>query len=194
MEHLKMLSPLLSLAFYYIYVLYMKKRITEPTNLVLLYLYKMLIMMPFLATAFMIQTQPYKNFNDVVVFGLVVSTILGYVNIYYIIDNKTLNPLTEHKTHDFSATWRYTFLLFGLYLIFMLATNVYVFSISVFLISLGFFHTRYILHVEKNELIVENSHADEIDVDNDKMSTIIEKFIAENPDISVKNPYKDKED
>ncbi len=186
--------PLFTILFYIGYSSYIKKFITEPKNHILLYLYKISIMMPLLISVFISQ----KNNNEEI-FSMLFFTavILGYINYQFIIDNKTMFPIKETKAHPFSVTWRYAFLLLALYLTSEYATNIYAYIGLMFFISLGFFYTRYIFKSKLNELEIEYSHIDDedVDIDYEKMSNIVEKFIADNPGVEgIKNPYKNKED
>ncbi len=193
MELLKSSMPLFAILFYIGYS-YIKKFIIEPKNHVLLYLYKMLIMMPLLTSVFILQK---NNNEDVFVLLFFTAVILGYINYHFIIDNKTMFPIKETKAHPFSVTWRYAFLLLALYLTSKYATNIYAYIGLMFVISLGFFYTRYIFKSKLNELEIEYSHIDDedVDIDYEKMSNIVEKFIADNPGVEgIKNPYKNKKD
>lgn len=191
MELLKAYLPLLTIVFYMIYNSYIKNNIVEPKNHFLLYLYKMLVMTPFVVTSYVIHTK--SDFN-VFLFWLIVGAVLGYIKIFYVINNKSLFPVKEIQGFGFSDLWRYFVLLGGLYVTITFVTNIYLYSGLIFLLSLGFYHTRYIHKALISDIDFLEDDDDEKDIDYEKMSNIVEKFIADNPGIEVKNPYKDKID
>lgn len=191
MELLKSSLPLLSIAFYLFYNSSIKKRIVEPKNHILLYLYKMLVMSPFIVTSYLLHT---SNMTGVMLYCLLVGSVLGYINIVYTINNRALVPIKEYKGFGYGYLWRYLILFIGLYSTIEYTTNVFVYAGLIFLISIGLFYTRYIYKAPVDDVDFLADDEEEVEIDYKKMSDIVEKFIVDNPGISVNNPYKEKID
>lgn len=191
MELLKSSLPLLSIVFYLFYNSIIKKRIVEPKNHILLYLYKMLVMSPFIVTSYLLHT---SNMTGIMLYCLLVGSVLGYINIVYAINNRALVPVKEHKGFGYGYLWRYLILFIGLYSTIGYTTNVFMYAGLIFLISIGLFYTRYIYKAPVDDVDFLADDEEEVEIDYKKMSDIVEKFITDNPGISVNNPYKEKID